>query len=139
MIGLADGREKAMAGRQQLTEEEALAIVLRDHPQWRQEWHNGTLPDEVIGDNGEPMSPRMHITVHTIVERQLSADDPPGVVEIARKLKRLGVSRHDIRHEIGRAVVSQIWQIQTKGGAFDEGQYPAELEEIVDSHRRGSV
>jgi hypothetical protein len=97
------------------------------------------LPDEIIGDDGEPMSPRMYIIVHTIVERRLSADDPRGVVGIAQELKRLGVSRHDIRHEIGRAVVSQIWRIQKEGSEFDEGRYLAELEEIVEAHRRGGV
>ena len=48
------------------------------------------MPDEIMGDDGEPMSPRMHLTIHTIVERQLSADEPEGVVEIAEQLESNG-------------------------------------------------
>jgi hypothetical protein len=82
-----------MTNKKELSEDEALEIVLSDHPQWRQQWKDGTLPDEIIGDNGEPMSPRMHIMIHTIVERQLSADEPEGVVEIAEQLEQLNFSR----------------------------------------------
>ena len=128
-----------MTKKKQLSDDEALAIVLSDHPQWRKQWEDGTLPDELVGDNGEPMSPRMHIMVHTIVERQLSADEPHGVAAIARELEQLGVSRHDIRHEIGRAVTNQIWYMQKEGCEFDEGRYFADLNEIVEGHRRRDV
>jgi hypothetical protein len=77
--------------RKQLSEEDALAIVLKDHPEWRKQWDDGTLPDEIIGEDGEPMSPRMHIMVHTIVERQLAADEPNGVVAVATELAQLGL------------------------------------------------
>ena len=38
--------------RKQLSEEDALAIVLKDHPEWRKQWDDGTLPDEIIGEDG---------------------------------------------------------------------------------------
>jgi hypothetical protein len=31
-----------MTKRKQLSEDEALAIVLSDHPQWRHQWQDGT-------------------------------------------------------------------------------------------------
>ena len=124
-----------MTMKKELTEEEALSIVLGEHPEFRRQWEDGTLPDEIIGDDGEPMSPRMHITIHTIVERQLSADDPRGVAAISQELEQIGVSRHDIRHEIGRAVASQLWYMEKEGCAFDEGKYLAELKQIVAAHK----
>ncbi|MEO2047639.1 MAG: DUF1841 family protein [Pirellulales bacterium] len=87
-----------------MSEEDALAIVLKDHPEWRKQWDDGTLPDEIIGEDGEPMSPKMHIMFHTIVERQLATDEPNGVVAVATKLEQLGLSHHDICHTIGEAV-----------------------------------
>lgn len=38
------------------------------------------------------MSPRLHLTMHPIVERQLASDRPRGVAEIERKLLALGRS-----------------------------------------------
>ena len=118
-----------------LSEEAASKIAIGDHPEWKRDYENGTLPDEIIGADGQPMSPRMHLSIHVIVERQLAADDPQGVVAVAEELSRLGISHHDIRHEIGRAVANQIWGIQQGEGGFDEDEYFSDLKEIVDSHR----
>ncbi len=60
-----------MSEKRMMSEDEAYTIALNDHPQWRQQLEDETLPDEIMGDDGEPMSPRMHLTIHTIVERQL--------------------------------------------------------------------
>ena len=122
--------------RKQLSEDEAVSIVLRDHPQWRRQLEDGTLPDEITGEDGEPMSPRAHIAVHTIVERQLAADEPAGVIAVAQKLEQLGLSRHDIRHEIGGAVAGQLWYMEKEGCVFDEGRYLVDLQEIVEAHRQ---
>ncbi len=125
--------------RRALSEDEAFELTLRKfHPEWRRDLDNGTLPEEIIGADGEPMSPMLHLTIHAIVERQLSLDEPKGVVAIAEELSRLGVSRHDIRHEIGRAVANQIWYLQKERCVFDEVRYRADLEAIVASHRRGT-
>ncbi len=128
-----------MSEKRMMSEDEAYTIALNDHPQWRQQLEDETLPDEIMGDDGEPMSPRMHLTIHAIVERQLSADEPEGVVEIAEQLEQLNFSRHEIRHEIGRAVVNQMWCMQKEGCEFDEGRYLAELKEIVEGHRHGDT
>lgn len=122
--------------RKEITDDEALELALRDHPQWRRQWNDGTLPDEIVGEDGEPMSPRMHIELHKIVERQLAADDPKGIVAVARQLEQLGVSRHDIRHAIARAVASEIWHINTQGSEFDRDRYFAELRETVEEYRQ---
>ena len=122
--------------RNQLSEEDALAIVLKDHPEWQRQWEDGTLPDEMIGENGEPFSPRLHIVVHTVVERQLAADEPKGVVAVAQELGQLGLSQQDIRHAIGEAVASQLWYMSKEGCVFDEGRYMADLRKTVDSHRQ---
>ena len=121
--------------RKKLSEDEAMQIVLKSHPQWQSQWERGTLPDEIIGEDGEPMSPRMHLAVHAIVERQLAADDPKGVVAVARELEQLGLSRHDVRHAIGLAVASQLWSMSKQRRPFDTEGYLAELAEIVESYK----
>lgn len=121
--------------KRELTEDAALEIALRDHPEYRRAWDKGELPDEVIGEDGQPMSPHAHLHIHTVVERQLAADQPKGVVAIAGELERLGVSRHDVRHEIGAVIAEHTWYMTKEGCPFDEGRYLADLQRVVESHR----
>jgi hypothetical protein len=115
----------------ELTEDAAL----RDHPEWRRAWEKGELLDKMIGEDGQPMNPHAHLHIHTVVERQLAAAEPKGVVAIARELEQLGVSRHDVRHEIGAVIAEHMWYITKEGCPFDEGRYLAELRKVVESHR----
>jgi hypothetical protein len=121
--------------RRELTEDAAWEIALRDHPEWSRLIEQDSLPDEITDERGEPMSPRAHLSLHAVVERQLASDEPKGVVAIARQLEQLGVSQHDIRHEIARAITGQMWRMMKEGCPFDEQQYLADLRNIVESHR----
>ena len=121
--------------KQELTEDAALEIALRDHPEWRRAWDQGELPDEIVGEDGQPMSPHAHLQIHAVVERQLAADEPKGVVAVAGELEQLGVSQHDVRHEIGTLLAEHMWYMTKEGCPFDEGRYLAELQEVVKLHR----
>ena len=121
--------------KREMTEDAALEIALRDHPEWRRAWERGELADEITGEDGQPMSPRAHLHIHAVVERQLAADEPKGVLAIARELEQLGVSRHDVRHEIGAVITEHMWYMTKEGCPFDEGRYLAELRKIVESYR----
>ena len=35
-----------------------MRMVLKSHPQWRAQWERGTLPDEIVGEDGEASSDR---------------------------------------------------------------------------------
>ena len=122
--------------KREITEDEALEIAYRDHPEWRRAWEKGELPNEVTGEDGEPMSPQAHLHIHAVVERQLAADDPKGVLAIARELEQLGVSRHDVRHEIGAVISEHMWYMMKEGCPFDEDRYLVELRKIVESYQR---
>lgn len=112
-----------------------MRLAVRSHPEWEAAWKNNTLPDEIIGPEGEPMSLRLHLTVHTIVERQLAADDPKGVAAIAKELQDLGLTPHQVRHAIGEAVAENLWWVTHKGKALDSDEYLAKLREIVAAYR----
>jgi hypothetical protein len=116
--------------KQRLTEDAALEKARRDHAE-----HGGELPDEIIGEGGRPMSPMAHEAIHAVVERQLAADEPKGVVAIARELEQLGVSRHDVRHAIGRVLAGHMWYMRQEMCPFDEPRYMADLRKVVESHR----
>jgi len=126
-----------MAGKRQpeLTEDAALEIALRDHPEYRRLWERDELPDEIVGEDGQPMSPRAHLHIHAVVERQLAADEPTGVAAIADELERLGAKPHNARHEIGTVLARHMWYVTHEGCPFDETRYLADLQEAVESRR----
>ncbi|HVW39403.1 MAG TPA: DUF1841 family protein [Pirellulales bacterium] len=137
---MAKGKPKGKPKRKlpplrQLSEDEAWEIALNDHPEYREGIEDGTLPEEMLDERGELMNPRLHLTLHTIVEKQLAADEPKGMAEIARELAAVGVSRHNIRHAIATPLVEQLWAMQAEGAQFDEVEYLAQLRDIVDSYR----
>ncbi len=121
--------------KHELNEEEAMEIALQDHPEWRRALNKDKLPDEIIGDDGQPMNPRLHLQFHVIVELQLAADEPKGVVAIAEELQQLGVSRHEVRHKIGVLVAEQMWRTMREQLPFDEARYLADLRKMVESCR----
>jgi hypothetical protein len=129
------GKRSVAKRKQKMTEDDALEIALRDHPEWRRPLERGELADEITGEDGQPMSPQSHLHIHAVVERQLAADEPQGVLAIARELEQLGVSRHDVRHEIGAVIAEHIWYMTKEGCTFDEGRYLAQLRKIVESYR----
>jgi hypothetical protein len=121
--------------KREMTEDDAFEIALRDHPEWHRAWESDELPDEITGDDGQPMSPRAHLHIHAVVERQLAADEPKGVLAIARELEQLGISRHEVRHQIGAVIAEHIWYMTKEGCPFDEVRYLEELRNVVESHR----
>lgn len=129
-------KKKKKRKKRGISEDAAFEIALRDHPEWRRAWETGDLPDEIPGDDGQPTSPRAHLQIHAVVERQLAADEPKGVLAIARELEQLGVSPHDVRHEIGAVIAEHMWHMMREGTLFDEDRYLADLRSIVQSRRQ---
>ncbi|MCR4411097.1 MAG: DUF1841 family protein [Thermoguttaceae bacterium] len=124
------------ADRRELSEAEAFEIALSDHPEYAGPLARGNLPHEIVDEHGNLMSPRLHLTMHAVVERQLAADDPKGVVAIASELDSLGFSAHDIRHEIASVLAEEMHTMLSGGQVFDEARYLAKLRAAVEAARR---
>jgi hypothetical protein len=122
--------------RRALSEVEAYEIALSDHPEYVGPLAQGNLPDQVVDEHGNLMNPRLHLTMHAVVERQLAADDPKGVVAIASELDLLGFSAHDIRHEIARVLVEETYDMVQRKRVFDAARYLAKLRAAVEAARR---
>ena len=52
------------------------SIAVRDHPDLRRALESGSLPEELTDEQGNAWNPRVHLTMHAIVERQIANDDP---------------------------------------------------------------
>ncbi len=55
-------------------------------------------------------NPRLHATIHVVVENQL-AERIPAVEKTLSRLMAEGLDRHDAIHAIGSVVAEQVWDI----------------------------
>ncbi len=123
-----------MTDDENLNEDEAWEIAVRDHPDLRRALESDSLPEELVDEQGNAWNPRVHLTMHAIVERQIASDEPQGVNAIAQQLANAGVSRHEVRHIIGQAVSTQMWYMMKEGCPFDEERYLGELHELLGTY-----
>src|SRR4051812_16553520 len=77
-------------------------------------------------------SPRLHATIHTVVETQLAQGSPPQARAALDRLIAQGLTRHEAIHELGTVVSELIFDIVQKKKPFDAAAYA----EALDSLRR---
>lgn len=123
-----------MTDDENLTEDQAWEIALRDHPDLRRALESDSLPEELADEQGNVWNPRAHLTLHAIIERQIANDEPAGVSAIAEQLTKGGVPRHEIRHIICQPMSAQMWYMMKEGCPFDDERYLRELHEILNTY-----
>jgi hypothetical protein len=105
-------------------------LILAEHPELAKAIDEQR--DEVVV-GGQPINPRLHITVHEIVATQLWNDDPPEVWQTAQRLLDAGYERHETLHMIGSALSSEIWNVLHEGKPADTARYVHALEKLPGS------
>ncbi|MDE2271723.1 MAG: DUF1841 family protein, partial [Xanthomonadaceae bacterium] len=86
--------------------------------------------EEITNAEGEPMSPRLHVTLHTVVANQLLADEPPETWQTVQRLAGLGYDWHNVMHMIMRPVSDQVWRAMAEKQPFDPADYARRLAEL---------
>jgi hypothetical protein len=64
--------------------------------------------DHDLAAIGEAARPRLHVTMHQIVARQILADDPPQTWQTVQRLAGLGYGWHAITHMIAGLVAEDV-------------------------------
>ena len=75
-------------------------------------------------------SPKLHGTVHAIVENQVALGDATVVPATLARLMREGLNRHDAIHAIGSVLIGIIFDVTTKkvdAGVNINARYGREL------------
>jgi Domain of unknown function (DUF1841) len=86
--------------------------------------------EEVIGPDGEPVNPTLHVTLHGVVANQLLADDPPETWQTAQRLAALGYDWHNVMHLIMGPVTESVWETLAQKRPFDRADYLRRLAEL---------
>lgn len=133
---IAGGQALASFGGrvEDLEDPDVRAVAIRaDHPELDRALREGL--DEAIVD-GEPVSVRLHLTVHEVLASQLSDDDPPEVYLTARRLLEAGYERHEVLHMLSAPIAEQILQTVQGGEGYDRERHLAALRALPGSWER---
>ena len=104
-------------------EGEGRYLIEAEHP-----WFADALRAGVELDvGGQPMSPRLHISMHEVLTTQLWTDDPPEVWPAVQRLTGLGYDRHVVLHMVASLVSEDLWETVQHGKPFDREQYAQRL------------
>jgi hypothetical protein len=96
-------------------------LIEAEHP----ELHDALRADvDEIVVEGEPMSPRLHISMHEVVTNQLWDDDPPETWATAQRLQAAGYERHEVLHMLASVVAGELYEVMTE-------QQPADLDRML--------
>ena len=107
-------------------EDDRAFLLEAQHP----EFEDALRSDEEMVVGGEPLSPRLHITLHQIVANQLLADDPPETWQTAQRLARLGYDWHNVIHMIAAVVTDDLYQARNEHRPFEPADYARRLAEL---------
>jgi hypothetical protein len=92
--------------------------------------------EETVVVGGQEMNPRLHLTLHEIVAKQLADDDPPEVWQTAQRLRRLGYRPHEVLHMLGAAMSGEIWHALQGHRGYDREAHLAALAALPESWER---
>lgn len=119
--------KKSQAGEPLAGEQERLAQVLKEHPEYQVAWESGGQAGQgTIGG----VNPFVHATLHVIVENQLAEGDPPETAATLARLTAAGLSRHEAMHRIGNAAIEQIYRMRREKRPFHRAAYVRALSEL---------
>ena len=114
-----------------LNDEDARTVqMMREHPEYADLWPRlDAVSDAELEREGA--NPILHITIHTTLENQLAANDPPVTGEVLTALMAQGLSRHEAMHRMGAVLAELISNVMKNNRAFDEAWFERELRALV--------
>jgi len=94
------------------------------------EWAGALGSDAEVFLDGEPINPRLHVTMHMVVANRLLADDPPETWQTVQRLAALGYDWHNVMHMIAAVVTEDIHNTLAQRRLFDPVEHAKRLNEL---------
>jgi hypothetical protein len=86
--------------------------------------------DHELTAQGEPANPRLHVTMHQIVARQILAGDPPQTWQTVQRLAEMGYDWHAIMHMIAGLVAEDVYAAMADHRQPDPADYVRRLHHL---------
>ncbi|MBM3334106.1 DUF1841 family protein [Candidatus Sumerlaeota bacterium] len=86
--------------------------------------------DVVLDEQGQEVSPLLHITTHVLLEKQIEENDPVFVRQTVEKMEARGDDPHNARHAIMAVLIELMGEVMTGGKPFNLKRYEKELRRL---------
>jgi len=107
---IADTWRRGRKGEPLSQEDVAFYRAMLDHPEYVDFWeHAAELGDKEI--NADGVNPFLHISLHSVLERQIEDQDPPETAQALFRLTRGGLDRHEALHCIASVLAEFMQQV----------------------------
>ncbi len=110
-------------------EEDLLAEQMQAHPEYASFWEDEEMLEHQFDPEREE-NPFLHISLHVMLERQITSNNPSYVRAAVERLEARGEDPHEVRHALLRILVGEIWQVLSGKGPFNEKRYRREIEKL---------
>lgn len=112
-------------------DDELMEEQIELHPEFAQFFQESEgLDDTLVDDEGNEMSPHLHLTTHVMLEKQIRFSGPPFVRATLERLEKRGLDPHEARHAIMGVLVELTWEVLAKKRPFDSKRYERELNKL---------
>jgi hypothetical protein len=123
---IADIWRRGQQGESLGSEDAPFYQAMLDHPEYRDIWeHAAELGDREVVVQGA--NPFLHISLHSVVERQLADNNPPETAQALFRLTRGGMDRHEAIHLIASLLSELVWETLHKRQPADVASYRRRL------------
>ena len=109
------------------SEDERAFLIEAEHPNMARALARG---QDEITENGQTVSPQLHMTMHQIAQNRLWDDQPTETWVTAKRLAELGYDRHVVFHMIMSVVSDEIYAAMTGQPAPSGDDIRARLEAL---------
>lgn len=116
-------RVKAEGWAELPEKERKLAEIILYHQEYADHFENTEILDGREYAAGETFNPFFHISVHQMVEDQLSSHSPAETVLFCEAMEKKGLSRHEAIHCIMMILIHVIYASASTGKPFDSARY----------------
>jgi hypothetical protein len=123
---IADIWRRGKAGEPLGLEDLAHYQAMLDHPEYTDIWEHaaelGAREVEV-----DRVNPFLHISLHSVIERQIAERNPPDTEQTLFRLTRAGMDKHEALHRIMAVVSEMMWEMMQQRKVFDRATYQRRL------------
>jgi hypothetical protein len=110
------------------TDDDELGLILEAmHPEY---WDALARHEQVVADNGEPVDPTLHVTLHQVVARQILSGEPAETWHTVQRLAGMGYDWHNVMHMIAAVVGQDIYHAVKEHRTFDRADFVRRLDEL---------
>ena len=126
---MADIWRRGQKGEVLGAEDLAFYQAMHDHPEYTEFWeHAAEFGDKEI--EVDRVNPFLHVSLHSVLERQLAEHNPPETEQALFRLTRAGLDRHESLHRIAGLLAELISETVHQGKASGLDTYRRRLRSL---------